>query len=106
MDKSQPIVAPSDVDRYFVTPKESGELCLMSCMFGENGDTFFPQENDSFKLTPLKDVALRFLDLKKLTPVVCETEDEARELAHKDINSFPVEDEYVSEWSIESVEEL
>ena len=38
--------------------------------------------------------------------VEAETEDEARELAHKDINSFEVEDEYVSEWSIESVEEL
>ena len=38
--------------------------------------------------------------------IEAETEDEARELAHKDINSFEVEDEYVSEWSIESVEEL
>ena len=38
--------------------------------------------------------------------VEAETEDEARELAHKDINSFEVEDGYVSEWSIESVEEL
>ena len=38
--------------------------------------------------------------------VEAETEDEARELAHANINSFEVEDEYVSEWSIESVEEL
>ena len=38
--------------------------------------------------------------------VEAETEDEARELAHADINSFDVEDEYVSDWSIESVEEL
>ena len=38
--------------------------------------------------------------------VEAETEDEARELAHDDINSFDVEDEYVSDWSIESVEEL
>ena len=38
--------------------------------------------------------------------VEAETEDQARELAHKDINSFDVEDEYVSEWTIESVEEL
>jgi FlaA1/EpsC-like NDP-sugar epimerase len=87
LDKSQPIVAPSDVDRYFVTPKESGELCLMSCMFGENGDTFFPQENVSFKLTPLKDVALRYLDLKKLSPVVCETEEEARNYFSSEPNS-------------------
>ena len=38
--------------------------------------------------------------------VEAETEDEARELAHADINSFEVEDEYVSEWNIENVEEL
>ena len=38
--------------------------------------------------------------------VEAETEDEARELAHSDINSFDVEDEYVSDWSIESVEEI
>ena len=38
--------------------------------------------------------------------VEAETENEARELAHANINSFEVEDEYVSEWSIESVEEL
>ena len=38
--------------------------------------------------------------------VEADTADEARELAHADINSFPVETEYVSEWSIESVEEI
>lgn len=78
LEKHQPIVAPSDVDRYFVTPQESGELCLMSCMFGENGDTFFPQEKDSFQLTPLKEVALRYLKLKNLEPVICVNEEDAR----------------------------
>lgn len=78
LDKKQPIVAPNDVDRYFVTPKESGELCLMSCIFGENGDTFFPQENDTFQLTPLKDVALRYLELKGLNPSICVSEEAAR----------------------------
>jgi Predicted nucleoside-diphosphate sugar epimerases len=39
--KKQPIVAPNDVRRYFLTPQESGELCLMSCLFGKNGDVFF-----------------------------------------------------------------
>lgn len=38
--KKQPIVAPNDIKRYFVTPQESGELCLMSCLFGENRDIF------------------------------------------------------------------
>ena len=45
IDKKQPIVAPDDIKRYFVTPDESGELCLMSCIFGENRDIFFPKLN-------------------------------------------------------------
>lgn len=48
--KRQPIAAPNDVKRYFVTPKESGELCLMSCIFGENRDVFFPKLNESLHL--------------------------------------------------------
>ena len=43
IEKKQPIVAPNDIRRYFVIPKESGELCLMSCIFGENRDIFFPK---------------------------------------------------------------
>lgn len=41
IQKRQPIVAPNDIKRYFVVPKESGELCLMSTIFGENRDIFF-----------------------------------------------------------------
>ena len=41
IQKRQPIVAPRDIKRYFVTPQESGQLCLMSCVFGENRDIFF-----------------------------------------------------------------
>lgn len=40
IQKNQPIAAPNDIRRYFVTPKESGELCLMSCLLGENRDIF------------------------------------------------------------------
>ena len=42
MEKNQPLSAPNDVRRYFVTPKEAGELCLMSALLGENRDIFFP----------------------------------------------------------------
>ena len=78
IEKEQPIVAPADVQRYFVTPKESGELCLMSCLFGDNGDTFFPQENEQFKLIDLKTVALNFLKNQGYSAKECNTEDEAR----------------------------
>ena len=47
IQKRQPISAPNDVKRYFVTPKESGELCLMSSLLGENRDIFFPKLSKS-----------------------------------------------------------
>lgn len=50
IQKRQPIVAPNDIKRYFVTPQESGELCLMSCIFGENGDIFFPKLSEELDL--------------------------------------------------------
>ena len=43
MEKDQPLAAPNDVRRYFVTPQESGELCLCSCLLGNNRDVFFPK---------------------------------------------------------------
>lgn len=78
IEKLQPIVAPNDVTRYFVTPKESGELCLMSAIFGENGDTFFPKESEDFNLIPLDKIAKRYLKEKELEVIECATEDEAR----------------------------
>ena len=50
IEKKQPIVAPNDIKRYFVTPEESGELCLMSCIYGENRDIFFPKLNENLHL--------------------------------------------------------
>src|SRR5210317_1277552 len=47
LEKRQPIVAPSDVRRYFVAPQESGELCLMSCIFGDNRDIYFPKLSEA-----------------------------------------------------------
>jgi FlaA1/EpsC-like NDP-sugar epimerase len=50
IEKNQPISAPNDVRRYFVTPKESGELCLMSCLLGDNRDVFFPKLDHDLNL--------------------------------------------------------
>lgn len=80
LEKRQPIVAPNDVRRYFVTPKESGELCLMSCIFGDNRDIFFPKLSDKLHLISFADIAVKFLEEKGLEPVLCSDEDEARTL--------------------------
>ena len=82
LEKRQPIVAPNDVRRYFVTPKESGELCLMSCIFGENRDIFFPKLSEKLHLISFADIAVKYLEQKGLEPVLCRDEDEARELAN------------------------
>jgi FlaA1/EpsC-like NDP-sugar epimerase len=80
IQKKQPIVAPNDIKRYFVTPKESGELCLMSCIFGENRDIFFPKLNEGLHLISLADIALKYLVELGYEPYLCESEDEARTL--------------------------
>lgn len=76
--KKQPIVAPNDVKRYFVTPKESGELCLMSCIFGENRDIFFPKLNENLHLISFAEIAVKYLREIGYEPYLCETEEEAR----------------------------
>ncbi|MDB4580262.1 UDP-N-acetylglucosamine 4,6-dehydratase [Akkermansiaceae bacterium] len=76
--KRQPLAAPSDVERYFVTPQESGELCMMSAIFGKNLDIFFPHQEGELELTKFSDIAIRFLESYGYEPVECETEDEAR----------------------------
>ncbi|MDF0706866.1 UDP-N-acetylglucosamine 4,6-dehydratase [Flagellimonas okinawensis] len=81
--KQQPIVAPNDVKRYFVTPKESGELCLMSCIFGENRDIFFPKLSEELHLITFSDIAVRYLKELGFEAFICESEDQARELVGK-----------------------
>jgi len=82
IQKRQPIVAPKDIKRYFVTPQESGELCLMSCIFGENRDIFFPKLSESLHLITFADIAIKYLEQLGYEPYLCDSEDEARELAH------------------------
>jgi len=78
IEKKQPIVAPNDIRRYFVIPEESGELCLMSCIFGENRDIFFPKLNENLNLIKFSDIAVLYLKEKGLKPVICDTEEQAR----------------------------
>lgn len=80
IQKMQPIVAPNDIKRYFVTPKESGELCLMSCIFGENRDVFFPKLSENLHLITFASIAEKYLKELGYDPYLCKTEDEAREL--------------------------
>jgi len=85
--KRQPISAPNDVRRYFVTPQESGELCLMSCLLGENRDIFFPKLSEQLHLTTFSDIAERYIENLGYEPYHCSTEEEARDRSNELIAS-------------------
>ena len=80
IQKRQPIVAPNDVKRYFVIPQEAGELCLMSCIYGENRDVFFPKLSEALHLISFADIAIKYLRQIGYEPHLCSSEIEAREL--------------------------
>ena len=77
--KKQPFSAPNDVRRYFVTPQESGELCLLSGLLGGNRDIFFPKLSEKLHLIAFSEIAVRYLRERGYEPYECESEDEARD---------------------------
>ena len=81
--KRQPFSAPNDVRRYFVTPQESGELCLLSGLFGENRDIFFPKLSEKLHLITFSEIAVRYLRAHGYEPYECESEVEARDRAEE-----------------------
>ena len=81
--KKQPFSAPNDVRRYFVTPQESGELCLLSGLLGENRDIFFPKLSEKLHLITFSEIAVRYLRERGYEPYECESEDEARDRARR-----------------------
>ncbi|MDG1847004.1 MAG: UDP-N-acetylglucosamine 4,6-dehydratase, partial [Candidatus Marinimicrobia bacterium] len=80
IEKKQPIVAPDDVRRYFIIDEESGELCMMSSLFGQNRDIFFPKPNKNLSLIKFSEIAKKYLRNKNLKPLTCKNEDEARNI--------------------------
>ena len=91
IQKSQPLSAPNDIKRYFVTPQESGELCLMSCIFGENRDIFFPKLSEKLHLITFAEIAEKYLIQLGYEPYLCNSEEEARTSveALKKENKYP-----------------
>ncbi len=79
IQKLQPIAAPNDIKRYFLSHQESGELCLMSCLLGKNKDIFFPKLSEQLHLVTFSDIAIRYLESLGYEPYFCQSEVEARE---------------------------
>jgi FlaA1/EpsC-like NDP-sugar epimerase len=76
--KRQPISAPNDVRRYFVTPQESGELCLLSCLLGDNREILFPKLSEKLHLITFSEIAVRYLNNLGFEAYECDSEEEAR----------------------------
>ncbi len=92
LSKFQPLSAPLSIKRYFVTPKESGQICLMSCLLGDSGDIFFPKL-DIDDMSTFSEIADRLLFEIGYKPIYCDSEDEAKQIASEiDNNSkeYPV----------------
>lgn len=75
----QPLSIPRDVRRYFVSPEESGEICMLTCMLGQTGEIFFPKFNTGM-LTSFYDITNQFLEETGYAMKECNSEDEAKNL--------------------------
>jgi len=81
LNKLQPWSCPLGIRRFFVSPQESGELCLMASIMGESGDIFFPKLNEERDMIPFDQIALDLLKTLGLTPDICHSEEEAKQKA-------------------------
>lgn len=90
----QPISCPSDVKRFFVSPQESGQICLLACILGNSGDIFFPKLNEN-QLVNFKHITEKFFNFLGQNIEYCFSEDNAKKSASKlksndHVESYPV----------------
>ena len=83
IQKKQPISAPDDIRRYFVTSEEAGQLCLLSAMLGKNREIFFPKLAKELNLVTFSSIAVKYLEYLGYEAVLCESEQEARDKVDK-----------------------
>ncbi|WP_160714428.1 polysaccharide biosynthesis protein [Chitinophaga solisilvae] len=90
--KKQPLSSPGNIKRYFVSPQEAGELCLIACMLGNNGEIFFPKLGEEHMKT-FSMIAEKYLAALGYKPDYCASEAEAKEKAaslNATSGSYPV----------------
>ena len=90
--KNQPLAAPCDVRRYFVSPEESGQICMLACVLGHNSEIFFPKLGEE-KMITFSSICDRFLESLGYKKEECATDDEAKKFAAEmpeDSKIYPV----------------
>ena len=93
LQKMQPWSCPRGIRRFFVSPQESGELCLMASIMGESGDIFFPKLDEEKDMIPFDQIAIDLLHSLGLEADICQTEEEARQkslLLNEESTSYPI----------------
>ena len=96
LQKRQPLAAPNDVKRYFVSPEESGQICLLACVLGKSGEIFFPKLGEE-QMMKFSDICDEFVRENGLQKHLCATDEEAKGLAasFSSLASFPsLNDDY------------
>lgn len=91
--KQQPLSAPSNIKRFFVSPEESGELCMLACLLSDSGDIFFPKLNPEKDMHTFTFIAEKLLAEFDLIPDICASEEEARikaSMFNESSNRYPV----------------
>ena len=89
ISKNQPISAPNDVTRYFVSPEESGQICLLACIIGKSGNIYFPKLKKEQVMT-FSNIATKLLNEYGFTIDNCTSENEAIEKSSSIKNKYPV----------------
>lgn len=91
LNKKQPLSCPSDVKRFFVSPEQSGQICLLSTFLGDSGNIFFPKLDFHKDQIFFKDIALAFLKENGLEPLIVKSEKEAKQYDFKNNTSkYPI----------------
>lgn len=90
----QPISCPSDVKRFFVSPEESGHICLLACILGNSGDIFFPKLDENH-LVNFKDITENFFEFLGIKIEYCDSENDAKRISANNMetdnfDSYPV----------------
>ena len=80
LQKKQPLAAPSDVKRYFVSPEESGQICMLACILGNGGEVFFPKLGEDQMLT-FSAICDDFVKAEGFNRVECKNDCEAKQYA-------------------------
>ena len=91
--KKQPWSCPLGIKRFFISPEESGQLCLIACVMGETGDIFFPKLDENKDMIPFDQIAINLLNHIGLEPDYCNSEKEAKEkalLLNKNSEKYPI----------------